>query len=153
MSQLTIRSILTTVLDTVMEGVTLAPSGQTLESMTEGMQDVPAIQCYFEELAQDPSGETDRTTFRGGVRQTNLTIHLDVYARQRSQLGEDISAVTDIADEVIAVLEAQDTKPYFGVTGLKAFSWTAQRVTFAYGSEPGQIQYAGIRFILVFRIF
>lgn len=119
--------------------------------LKESMQDAPVLQIYPESIVQDPSGDVDRTTFRAGVRQTVQTWHCDLYATQRRNLGEDMAALLPLVDAITNVLEAQDSKPYFGLTGIKAFAWTSQRVTFTYG-QP-EIYYTGMRFTLTLRIF
>lgn len=119
--------------------------------LREGMQDSPLLQIYPDTITQDPSGDVDRTTFRAVVRQSLQVWHLDLYARQRSDLGEDMAILLPLVDAVVDVLEQQDTKPYFGLVGIKAFSWTAQRVNFIYG-QP-EIGYVGMRFILTLRMF
>lgn len=119
--------------------------------LREGMQDAPLLQIYPDTLAQDPEGNADRTTFRAVVRQTVQTWNMDLYARQRSDLGEDMAALLPLVDAIVDRLEQQDTKPYFGLVGIKAFSWTAQRVAFVYGTP--EISYAGMRFVLTLRVF
>ncbi len=69
------------------------------------------LQVYLENSQTDPRGDTGRTTFQAKVRQTAITIHIDVYARQRSHIGEDLAACVDLADEIEVVLESQQTKP------------------------------------------
>ncbi len=124
---------------------------QSYDELTEGMQDAPTLQVYPESGLQDPMGNADRTTFKAGVRQTELVVHADLYARQRSNLGEDMAKLVTVLDQLITILEAQDTKPYFGLTGIKAFAWSWSRVIFQYG-DPGQ-SFMGARFILRLRIF
>ena len=119
--------------------------------LTEGMNDLPALQVYPESVGQDPTGNADRTTFQAGRRQSSIIIHADLYARQRSHLGEDMAALVNRWDAAITILEAQNTKPYFGLDGLQAFAWTSQRVVFQYGD--GGLPYVGVRFILTFRVF
>lgn len=124
----------------------MAPS-----ELTENIPDVPLIQVYPETGQTDARSNTDRTTFRAGVRVSDVVVNVDVYARQRSHIGEDMAAVMLYMDEVINVLEAQKTSPYFNTHAIKAFSWTWQRTTFAYG-DPAT-NYVGIRFVLTLTVF
>ncbi len=117
----------------------------------DGIADEPTIQIYPEAHEQDPSGSTDRTTFRGGVRQTVVTVHVDLYARQRRYLGEDMAALIRLIDAITDKFEEQDTKPYFDQAGIKAFSWTGSRVLFTYG-DP-QVNYVGWRWTLLITVF
>jgi hypothetical protein len=134
-----------------METVLGSTKSQALRTITEGVNDLPTIQTYFESLEQDPGGNTDRSTFGAGVRQTRVTVHVDVYGRQRSHIGEDMETLTNLVDGVVDVLEQEEKKPYFGIRGVKAYEWSAERVTFVYGDV--ETRYAGTRFIVDFRIF
>jgi hypothetical protein len=144
------------ILDAI-ESTLAASSGltrtQSYDELTEGMNDLPTLQVYPEAGEQDPSGDgrTDRTAFGGGVRQTEFTIHADLYARQRSHLGEDMAALVDLIDAMQDVFEQQNTKPYFGLEGIRAFHWSWRRVVFTYG-DP-QLGYMGARFVLTVRVF
>ena len=140
-------------IESTLGGATGLERSESYDELTEGAHpgDLPLLQVYPNDGTTDPSGNTDRTTFRGGVRQTALTIHADVYARQRSHIGEDMKAVVNSMDAIINVLEAQNVKPYFGLVGIKAFAWRWERVTFIYG-DP-QLPYAGVRFYLSIRTF
>lgn len=123
---------------------------QDADALTEGMQDLPTLQVYWENLTSDAlANNADRSTFGKGVIVTRLTFHADVYVRQRSHIGEDMAAVLELASTVNDVLEAQTSKPYFGLEGIQAFAYTAERVTFDYGKAA----YAGIRFILTITVY
>jgi hypothetical protein len=52
-------------------------------------------------------------------------------------------------DAITNVIEGQDQKPYFGLVGIKGFSWRWDRVTFDYGG----VAYVGARFMLTLRVF
>ena len=124
---------------------------QSYNELTEAVVDQKLLQVYPDSGQQDPSGSTDRTTFQAKVRQTSITILVDYYAKQRSNLGEDMAQLVDGIDAITNVFEAQDTKPYFGLDGIRAFSWSWQRATFEYG-DPLQ-RLIGARFTIILRIF
>ena len=122
---------------------------QAPDELTEGMQNWPLLQVYWDESTQDPSGNTDRTTFKAGVRQTVMTFFADLYVRPRSHIGEDIGALLPLIDAIQDVMEQQNTRPYFGLEGIQAFSWSAKRVVFAYGGA----EYIGARLTIEIRVF
>ena len=125
--------------------------------MTEGITDEPTVQVYPEEVKPvTPSGATERTSFGTSnhdkmKRQHDITVHIDLYARMRHELNEDMAALLDLIDPIEEKLEEQSVKPYFGLAGLQAFSWTSSRVIFVYG-DP-EIKYVGWRWVLTFRVF
>jgi hypothetical protein len=121
------------------------------ETLTDGMNDLPMIQVYPETGQTNASGNTDRASFRAGIRRTSLIVNVDVYCRQRAHIGEDMAAIANAADAVQTKLEENLTGAPFDVAGVKTFQWSWQRVMFVYG-DP-QISYAGIRFELSFSIF
>lgn len=137
--------------DTTLAAATGLTYTQSYNELEEGMNDTPTLQVYWNSSNQDPGGGNDRTTFRAGVRQTDIEIYCDLYATTRNEIGENMAALLPLVDAIVNVLEAQDTKAYFGLTGLKSFHWNAQRVTFQY-TDPMRL-YAGARFILTFRVF
>ena len=94
---------------------------------------------------------TDRATFQGGIRVKDYVIFADLYARQRSDIAEDMSAVVDAIDFLEGIFEQQNTSPYFGVAGIKNFRWAWKRFTFVLG-DPN-ILYAGARFTINVRVF
>lgn len=126
---------------------------QSYDELTEGMNDTPTLQVYPESGGQDVTTNTDRTTFRAGLQQEEIVINADLYARQRSHIGEDMAQLVTSLDAIRAVLKIQKTGNYFGMAdkGIKAFAWTWQRVIFTYG-ESAQ-KYVGVRFVLTLRMF
>lgn len=126
-------------------------SATSYDELTEGIAtfDCPRIEVYPEKGVTDPSGTTDRTSFNACIQQSVITIHADLYARQRSQLGEDMKAIVDMLDELIPLLEAQERPPFFGVTGIKAFRWRWNRAIF----KRAQAWYVGARFTIELKIF
>ena len=121
---------------------------ESYNQLTEGINDYPLMQVYWQSIDCDWQSNTERTTFQGGVKQKDLVIHADLYGRPRSHLGEDNAAVTVLANEVVDLLEATGCPP-FGLTGLKNFKWRGERVVFDYDG----VLYAGIRFYVNIRVF
>lgn len=124
---------------------------QSYDELTDGMTDTPTLQVYWQQDTTDPQGSTSMTTFRTGVQQASMVFHVDLFVRQRSHIGEDMKVLYEVAQAVRETLEAETVKPYFGLAGIEAFSWTAERVTFEYG-DPS-LPYVGARFTLTIRVF
>lgn len=122
---------------------------QRLDTLAEGIQNAPLLQVYWEHEDTDAAGSTQQTTFRGGVMQSHQRYYVDCYTRQRASIGEDMAAVATLTEAVRAVLAAQKLKPYFGLAGIQAFRWEANRVTFEYGA----VKYAGTRFEIELRVY
>jgi len=140
---------------TTFEGVA-ALIVQEAEEATEGIQDPPILQIYPETWNADAGGgNTDRTTFGGGRRQTDITILADLYAKERSHIGEDFAVLLPLVDAMIDILEAQDAQPYFGLAdvrgnpGIASFRWSGERVTIVYAQQ----RFVGARFTITCRIF
>jgi len=127
---------------------------QDYDELTEGLADMPTLQVYPQGGTTDVATANDRSAFRGRVRQTDTTFILDLYARRRVHIGEDMEIVVKLVDLVIAVLQNQTTQPMFGLTvgnikPIKSFEWNWARVLLDYSIE----QYVGARFELVVRTF
>ena len=133
---------------------TLAPAvtyTQTASEIKDGLNDQPLLMVYPQNGTSSPPQNTDRTTFRAYVRQQEIAIYADLYATPRSEVGEDFAILLPLIDAIIDEIEKQDTKPYFGLTGIKGFRWDWTRVTFQYNDLMQQ--YAGARFIFWLRVF
>lgn len=130
---------------------------ENYNELREGKATTRSAQVYWEEGAFDSDSETDRTTFidavtgAPGVRQSDETIFVDLYVRQRSQLNEDWGDAIDLGSIVTDKLEEFAGKcPPFELGGLKSVRCTYRRVVFSYTNST---EYTGVRYELVFRIF
>lgn len=124
-------------------------SEQSFDELTSGMNTLPALQVYPDACTGTARGETDRQTFGKGRYERRYTIFADLYARQRSQLAEDMAKLVLLIDAVETVLDAQKSDIFGLSTGSNvAFSWSWQRATFDYAGPL----YAGARFTLIFTI-
>ncbi len=133
-------------------GLTFA---QSYNELTEGINNTPMLQVYWQSHLVDPDSNTAQRSFGGGkegvTRQTSLTFHADLFPRQRSHLDEDMGALLPLVDAIQAVLEAQRLKPYFGLVKIEAIEgWSAQQVTFEY---PNDVKFLGARYIIRVRVF
>lgn len=124
---------------------------QRHDELTDGMTDTPTLQVYWQRDVTDPQGTTSMTTFSTGVQQVEMTYHADLFARQRSHIGDDMTVLYSVMQAVREALEGETTKPYFGLAGIQAFRWSAERVTFEYG-DPS-LPYVGARYTIMVRVF
>ena len=150
MTALLISEICDGIKDTLFDGVNIV-RGQSYDQLTESMNDWPTLQVYPDQNAVDAFQGTDRTTFGGGIRVKDYIIFADLYARQRSDIAEDMNAVVNAIDFLEGIFEQQNTSPYFGVAGIKNFRWAWRRFNFVLG-DPN-IQYPGARFTINVRVF
>ena len=119
----------------------------------ETIADSPCLQVYPTGGNVDAGdGETDRTTFSAGVRQTEMTVIVDGYARMRSNLREDIKAQVALADAVDAQL-VMTTAPLFGIPAIKAMRWAWEAIEFKYGGGDTAPVYSGVRFTLTLTVY
>lgn len=126
---------------------------QSFDELSEGVNDTPLLQVYPEEFEIDiSSANADRTTFQGGVRQTEILLHCDIYAARRSNLGQNIKKAVELTDACIVVFKQQNTKPYFGLSDIKSFHvGRGIRVIFTYGDR--EQQFTGWRIPLTLLVF
>ncbi len=138
-------------IETRLSGAAGLNRSETYSELSDGVTETPTLQVYWESTEEDITGNADRSSFGAGVRQDEHLFHGDLYVRQRSHIGEDMAALITMKDAIDAVLVAEKEKPYFGLAGIKAFHWRAERVTFIYG-DP-QIPFVGIRYYFTIRTF
>lgn len=127
-------------------GITLTV--QNYNELTEGMQDAPAVQVYWEEVEGALPGNTSRTTLSGAIRHSKYLFHIDLYARQRSQLAEDMTAVLEWVDAIETSLQGQN-RNFFGVDGVREFHYVARRKLFS----AGGVLYAGAQVDVTVHVF
>ena len=104
MGVLLLSAICDGIKDTLVDGVNIA-RGQSYNELTESMNDWPTLQVYPDQNAVDAQQGTDRATFQGGIRVKDYVIFADLYARQRSDIAEDMSAVVDAIDFLEGIFE------------------------------------------------
>jgi len=138
-------------IETILSAALGVQSSTSFDELTEGVpaMDCPRVEVYPDTGVCDPSGTTDRFTFNACTQMTVITIFADLYARQRSQLGEDMKATTEMIDSIIDVLQTQERPPFFGITGIKAFNWRWKRSTF----RRADARFVGARFTIQCKIY
>lgn len=122
---------------------------QDFDELTPGMPDTPTLQVYWSATETDPTSGTSQSSFQGIQRQTRLTFWADLYARQRSHIGEDMGSLLPLIDAIQTRLEEQRTSR-FGLAGIKAIEgWTGRMLVFDYADAI----YVGARFEIIVRVF
>lgn len=139
-------------------GEVLVTAGDLIKSLSydeleEGMNDPNTLQVYPEEQSPVSVGsETQKLTFGGTPYiDEEIIIHADYYARQRSNIGEDMGGLVAGIDAIVTNLKTQNCPNPFDLIGIATFQWSWRRVVFDYG-EP-ELKYVGARFRLVLRTF
>ena len=124
---------------------------QSYDELTEAIQDLPTIQVYPELEQVDANGVTDRTTLKVGTQHAQVVLTIRTFARQRSHLADDMAAAVKCWDMVDKVLEdvSTDCLPFFDLTGIRAFHWTAAPTLFDYA----RVLYVGIEHTLTLEVF
>jgi hypothetical protein len=128
---------------------------ETFDELTEGVHDRALLQVYPESVMPvDANTRDDRIASQRGVAITEFVIHADLYAQQRTSIGEDMAALVPLIDAITARLEAQKRSPLFGlsvggVNPIKSFKWYWTRVVFEYAGA----QHMGARFVINLRVF
>jgi len=159
MPHITLMDIANDITDTLRAATVLMPGEameraftvQAFHELTEGIQDLPTIQVYPTESLTDLNTTTDRTTLRVGVQHTQLVFSLRVFARQRSNLNDDMAAVLACWDAIDQALSgvSMGCKPFFDSEAVKSFRW--QTVLSIY--EYARVAYVGCEYVLTVEVF
>lgn len=141
-------------IQTTLAAATGIQSTQSYDELKESLNrpDLPCLQIYWQALAIDPRGRTDRSAFRGGLRTKPIVIHVDLYAATRGPgIGQENAVVVACVDALIDVIEEQDTKPYFGLEEIQAFS--VDSITRVVHEYTDAARYLGARFVFTITVF
>lgn len=124
---------------------------QSYDELTEAIQDIPAIQVFLDGITVDSNTTTDRHTMRVGTQKSTLSLVVRTFARQRSNVNDDMAAVLACWDAVEATLEqvSLDCQPFFGLEAIRSFHWTAAPMLYDYG----RVLYVGIEHTLTLEVF
>jgi hypothetical protein len=121
---MTITELTSAVRDTLGEAPSIVQA-QAAPQMTEAIPDAPMFQVYLQKFQLSANSQTDRNSFamRGAQpkRHKVYSLNVDVYGHVRSTLGEEMALLETLLDELITILEAQNTKPYFGLDAIDTF--------------------------------
>lgn len=136
---ITIAQMNTAIHDTFEDNLTLIDFFQDYNDLSEGLANTPLLQIYWNSLnTVAENSATDRNTFGSStqkpLRQKRYIFRVDLYCDPRANLDSVFVQMLPIVDEINNVLEAQDAKPYFGLDGIKSFTFTCERGNIEYGS-------------------
>jgi hypothetical protein len=134
------------------EGATGIGVVHSYNQLTEGIEDTPLAEVYWQSGNTDPIGGQDRIAYGAAARATDLVYHVDVYAATRNDLGENMKTLVDLVDAFWTRLETITTGDILGITGVRAIKWQAERVTFERPAGSA-IRFFGFRFVITVRIF
>ena len=115
---------------------------QDYDNLGEGLANTPLLQVYWNSLSSVSEGSaTDRRTFGGGakpIRTKRYVFRADLYCDPRGMLDANFIQMLPIVDEINNLLEAQDTKPYFGLDGIQSYTFSCERgvITYAQTDYP-----------------
>lgn len=157
MGNVTRSELITAIKDTlaVAEDIQVA-FGHT--ELPESITDPATMMVYWtDDEWTSISGTSDRLTFGGGkgdntpvpTRETVQNFHVDIFAVQRSFLGENMEDVINLTDQVDEILCGIISPPYFGHAAIKSFRWRAQRWDENYDNHL----YMGSRFRIEVEVF
>jgi len=125
---------------------------QSYNELTEGMNTTPTLQIFPARWNVDSRTETDRSTFRAGLRSSDNVFFCDLFigARGGPSPGQQMSSLVGLIDLINGELETQSlAQPPFGCTGIKACWWTGEHVTL----ENSGVLYIGARWTITLRVF
>lgn len=122
---------------------------QSYDDLTDAIAATPTIQVYFEHMDQNVPGQNRSTFGKTPVRERVITFNVDVLAAERKDIGSDMAITYHLADLVADKLDTLNSPPFFGLEGIKNFTWVADRVIFVYNKN----NYSGIRFTLVIYVY
>ena len=120
--------------------------------LRESINQFPTVQVWFVSKDTTNDGGTERRTMATGsskpMRKTSLMYHIDLYTRPRTNLGQDLSELEVLIDVIDQVMEDQ-TRTFFGISGVKAFNHRAEFANFEYND----IKYVGVRWFVNLILF
>jgi hypothetical protein len=138
---------LATICDAIAEALSSATGLKrtfSYDEIKEGIPETPLLEVYPE------SGEPDGQSY-GKYYAEQIVIHADLYARPRSNMGEDLSVMVTKTDAILTLLRQaapQAAGTVFGVASITGFSWSWKRQIF----EVSQNKYLGARFIFTLQV-
>lgn len=134
-------------IETVLSAAASLVRSQTYDEITEGITEYPLLQVYLEENSgTDFTTNTDRITLTGKHSIKEYTVHADVYARVRANIGQDMGQLTTTINEIEDILDNQGCPP-FDLDFLTSFRWSWRRVVFRYNN----VDFVGARFMITVR--
>ena len=126
---------------------------QNYSELTEGINDAPLAQVYWESLNSPGIGGMPANTLPTKRFTRDLLFRIDLFVKRRNNLDENMKAVVVWADRLWDKLEETVLVcDYFGDSAIWVTSWSAQRVVFDYGNTSPSLLYPGVRCELTVRV-
>lgn len=126
---------------------------QNYHELTEGINDAPLAQIYWESLNSPGIGGMPAYTLPNKRYSRDVLFRVDLYVARRNNLDENMKAVVVWADRLWDKLEETVlTCDYFGDDAIWVLNWSAQRVVFSYGNTSPSLLYPGVRCELTVRV-
>lgn len=149
MSQVVTTADINDAIANTMRAAVTIPIVKSFDELPEGIFDLPMVLVHWFSCNEDfLSRGTDRIAGQGKVRAADDTFYVDLYARQRSLLDEDIGEAIRHLDAMRAVMYQQDTA-YFGLSQIQAVRWSARRAIFVHSTTS----YSGVRFTINTKVY
>lgn len=148
MTTVTLKQLCDAIADAIETNVSEVQEVQRPDELSEGINSERLVQVYPVSWNQDSTGNIHQQTFGGRTRNQETIIHVDVYARQRASLADDMALTILLADALNNFFETQ-VKPYFAFEYIRAYAWRGERLQFEYG----QALYVGVRYTLTLFTF
>lgn len=143
---ITIVDMNTAIYNTLKNNMTLVDFTQNYDNLGEGLANTPLVQVFWNSLnTVSEQSSTDRRTFGGDpnvkpVRTKRYIFRADLYLDPRSDIDRNFAQMLPIVDEINDIFEDQDMEPYFGLTGIKSYTFSCER---------GVVEYANIVYPVV----
>ena len=126
---------------------------QNYNELTEGFNDCPLAQIYWESLNSPSFGETPGYTLPTKRYSRGLLFRIDVPVQRRNNLAENMKAVVVWADRLWNKIEEKLTPcGSFGDDAIWIMNWSMQRVVFDYAAANVAYLYPGVRCELTVRV-
>jgi hypothetical protein len=126
---------------------------QNYDELTEGINDAPLAQIYWESLNSPGIGEVPAYTLPTKRFSRDLLFRVDVYVTRRNHLDENMrntviwaDRLWDKIEETLLICSA------FGDDAIWIINWSMQRVVFSYGNTSPPLLYPGVRCELTVRV-
>jgi hypothetical protein len=126
---------------------------QCLEGLSDAPQDVPLLQVHWMGDNTDPTTRTERSSFQGGLKQTQIDIQLWLFSTFQILEGEVSLRNATCYDRVRDVLLQQNTM-FFGTTGaprIRGFEFRTETVRWNVPVREHPV--VGARIFLTIRVF
>ena len=122
---------------------------QNYDEISEGVNDPPICQVYWEDLSYDTLGNTTAHTLGKTRRARQLTFHIDAFCQRRNNIDENMENTHRFADLIWDKLEEKDVCGAFGQIQIQLVGPVeVRRVVFDYAT----VLYPGVQVVLTVEV-